>query len=481
MKLSGSGQKNVPGNTLMFAVLTLALIGLSLVWSTWQNLQQERQTALQYLTMNARSVAQTVETTFRRFLRMQGRMDGRADKHMDEHAESSVKSQENRFWSGMGELYSDTEGESEVVFIAVIDESGRSIFEAGRDKNMSSLPQSFKEPGLAALTSAGEWSGLEDDKFFLYAKPMRRFDGWRHKGMAVQPDSYIAVGLSLKNNQALYQRFRNNALLQSVYVLAAALFTWFLALRLIARHTRLHELEQSLAEAEKKAAVGVLAAGVAHEIRNPLAALRGFAQYFAKKFSGVTPDEEYAQTMVREADRLNRVVTDLLYLTRDKVTQKYPVVLSQLVSDLSDLLRFDLESRQVSLSTDLQVDMLLADADSLKQALLNLILNSLDAFEDVCSDHSPSRPARFIQIRSFGRDGLTCLEVEDNGRGMTDEQKRKAVDAFFSTKAKGTGLGLSLVDKIMREHGGKILISSESGQGCKVSLYFSNQIICDKK
>jgi signal transduction histidine kinase len=373
----------------------------------------------------------------------------------------------------MGELFSDTEGESEVVFIAVIDENGRSIFEAGRDKNIPSLPQGFKEPGLATLTSPGEWYGVDGDKLFIYAKPMRRFDSRRHKGLGApaKVDNYMVVGLSLKHNNALYRSFRNNALLQSAYVLAAALFTWFLALRLIARRTRLHELEQSLAEAEKKAAVGVLAAGVAHEIRNPLAALRGFAQYFAKKFSGVTPDEEYAKTMVREADRLNRVVTDLLYLARDKAVEKQPVNVSRLVSELAELLRFDLESRQVSLTAGIQVDRLMADADSLKQALLNLVLNSLDAFGDSAA---PDQPARVIRIHSFESAGWIILEVEDNGRGMTEEQKSKAFDAFYSTKAKGTGLGLSLVDKTLREHGGKVLISSEPGKGCKVSLYFSN-------
>ena len=90
---------------------------------------------------------------------------------------------------------------------------------------------------------------------------------------------------------------------------------WLLIIR---DRTRLRTLEKNLADAEKLAAVGTLAAGVAHEVRNPLSSLRGFAQYFVKKLAGRAPEEEYAKTMVREADRVNRVIRDLLFLGRPK-------------------------------------------------------------------------------------------------------------------------------------------------------------------
>jgi signal transduction histidine kinase len=463
------------GNPLMFAVFTLALIGLSLLFSTWQNLRQERQTSLQYLAMAARSVAQTVETTFNRFLRMEGHMGGWAE------------GRENRFWSRMSALFSGMEGESEVAFIAIIDEDGRRIFEDSRDKDYFSRLPLLKRPELSGLTELtgpdglGEWFGLVSPdglvdtdggagSLFVYARAMRSFGGGRHRRAAApEARACMVLGLSTERNEALYRRFRNNALLQSAYVLGAAVFTWFLALRFIARRSRLHELEKSLAEAEKKAVVGALAAGVAHEIRNPLAALRGFAQYFAKKFAGLAPDEEYANTMVRESDRLNRVVTDLLYLSRDKTLEKRPVRISRLLSEVSGLLRFDLEARRVDFTSDIQLDALMADEDSLKQALLNLVLNSLDAFEDAAP---PDARERVIHVRSSRSGGRVLLEVEDNGKGMAEEQKSRAFDVFFTTKAKGTGLGLSLVDKIMREHGGEARISAEPGRGCKVSLYF---------
>jgi signal transduction histidine kinase len=458
------------GNTLMFAVVTLALVGLALVFSTWQNLRQEQQISLQYLAMGARSVAQTTGTAFHRFLRMEG------------HRGWGAEGQEGRFWSRMGSLFAETEGESEVMFIALIDENGRSIFETRKDESAYSDLPCLRQPELSRRAGAGEWYGLEspggeEGSLFVYAKAMRAFGGGRHNRMSLPGETtvYMVVGLSTEHYQALYRSFRNNALLQSAYVLAAAVFTWLLALRFMARRTRLHELEKNLSEAEKKAAVGALAAGVAHEIRNPLAALRGFAQYFAKKFSGALPDEEYAGIMVREADRLNRVITDLLYLARDKVVEKRPVEVERLIAEVTQLLRFDLEAKQADLLPDVRLGLILADADSLKQALLNLVLNSLDAFEEDAFGEGapPEAQKRVIRIGSAKSEGWELLEVEDNGKGMTLEQKNKAFDAFFTGKAKGTGLGLSLVDKIMREHGGKVLITSEPGRGCKVSLYFA--------
>jgi signal transduction histidine kinase len=466
MKHSVKVGRKALGNPLMFAVFTLALIGLSLVFSTWQNLRQERQTSLQYLAMAARSVAQTVETTFHRFLRMDGHMGGWAE------------GRENRFWSRMAALFSGMEGESEVVFIAIIDEDGRRIFEDSRKEDYLSRLSLIRQPELSKLTDSGEWFDLVnlddgDDgagKLFIYAGAMRSSGGSMHRRSAApEARAYMVLGLSTEHNEALYRRFRNNALLQSAYVLAAAVFTWVLALRFIARRSRLHELERSLAEAEKKAVVGALAAGVAHEIRNPLAALRGFAQYFAKKFAGVPPDEEYAKTMVRESDRLNRVITDLLYLSRNKALEKRPVRIDRLLFEVAGLLRFDLEAKQVKFTTDIQLDVLMADADSLKQALLNLVLNSLDAFEDAAQ---PDARERFIHIRCLRSGGRALLEVEDNGGGMSEEQKSKAFDVFFTSKGKGPGWGLSLVDITMREHGGEARISSEQGRGCKVALYF---------
>jgi signal transduction histidine kinase len=254
--------------------------------------------------------------------------------------------------------------------------------------------------------------------------------------------------------------------------------------------TTLHNLEQSLAEAEKLAAVGELAAGVAHEVRNPLSSLRGFAQYFVKKLAGRAPEEEYAKLMVREADRLNRVVTDLLFLGRGRALEMGVVDLRALAHEICTLLRFDLERKGVVPILRLDAEYVHADADSLKQMLLNLVLNSLDALETPAENADAKRAAEaapaetsrddpeaaLLSIVSGRTRDAVFIEVRDKGCGMSGEQKKRAFDAFFTTKERGAGLGLALVQRGMADHGGYARIISEAGRGSVVRLNFPERV-----
>lgn len=240
---------------------------------------------------------------------------------------------------------------------------------------------------------------------------------------------------------------------------------------IIRDRTEIHQLEKSLSEVEKLAAVGTLAAGVAHEIRNPLSALRGFAQYFAKKLVGRQPDEMYAQTMVREADRLNRVVTDLLYLARPRPIVPRSLELADMVADLEHILRLDVESGKVRFSMNLECPTVMADEDALKQALLNLILNSLEAVADL------PEGKRNIALTSRRDDeaGGVWIMVSDNGCGMSQTVKGQAFEPFFTTRKKGTGLGLALVLRTIKEHNGRVNLESEPHQGTTVSLFLPDR------
>ena len=246
---------------------------------------------------------------------------------------------------------------------------------------------------------------------------------------------------------------------------------------IIRDRTRIRTLEKDLAEAEKLAVIGSLAAGVAHEIRNPLSALRGFAQYFAKKLAGKQPEEEYAQTMVREADRLNRVITDLLYLSRPRDLTPVAMDLSTVCGEMEGLLRFELREQGLSLGCTLAADRVNADPDALKQALLNLLLNALESL--VLLPENGNAAERAITLSAApgteqGRPGV-WITVTDTGPGMSAEERAQARTPFFTTKKKGTGLGLALVQTIMRGHQGDIRIESPApgaASGCAVSLFF---------
>lgn len=565
MEFSGKGRRN----TIFFALLTLMVIGFTLVSSTWQILRQQEAVSLQHMAMGARSIAQAVESSYRRH------------GHM-------MLNQQSEFWPRLEELFTDVESGGDIYFIEILDERGVRLI-ASREKSSKS-PYTLTPDEVDAVRSKGEWFGVvrsQETAMFVYAykanPPARRGK------QLINNDRFamIVVGMNIDRHENMYLRFRQNAFLQSLYILAAAIFVWALALSLISRRslidkarylerfqaelldnmpdglitigedgfvqsanpmahellsyaqgglagkrledlpgilsgigvesklqgssedgmlgweqaemdgkqleiltsrfqgehdqpitmmlirnrTRVHNLERSLADAEKMAAVGTLAAGVAHEIRNPLSALRGFAQYFAKKFAGKQPDEEFANTMVREADRLNRVITDLLYLARNKSVNYGEVYISEIAGEVESLLRFDLEEKNTLLEHDFALSYLWADEDSLKQAVLNLMLNSLDSIGER-REKEDSEWQGHIRLRSFRKENWAVFEIIDNGVGMNAEQKTKAFEAFFTSKAKGTGLGLALVHKTLHEHGGHTLIDSQPMRGCTVSLYF---------
>jgi signal transduction histidine kinase len=235
---------------------------------------------------------------------------------------------------------------------------------------------------------------------------------------------------------------------------------------LVRDRTEVQALEKELAQAEKLAAVGRLAAGLAHEIRNPLSALRGFAQYFQERFKGKGEEEDYARIMVSEADRLNRVVTDLLYLAKPRPLTRRTVDVASLVTETTRLLELDIEKKGAQVHNELEVHELRADPDQVKQALLNLLLNSLEAV--------PEQTGQITMFSASGN-GAVRLGVADNGRGMSEEELESAMEPFFTGRADGTGLGLSVVHKIMRDHGGRVEIESEKGKGATVTLVFPEQ------
>ncbi|MDQ7831928.1 MAG: ATP-binding protein [Desulfovibrionaceae bacterium] len=233
---------------------------------------------------------------------------------------------------------------------------------------------------------------------------------------------------------------------------------------LLRDRSRIRRLEHDLAEATKLAAIGRLAAGVAHEIRNPLSSLRGFAQFFAAKLKGREPEETYALTMVHEADRLNRVVADLLFLSRPRQLSPEPVDLPSFARELSQILQFDIEHKHALIATDFPVATLVADPDALKQALINLILNSLAAL--------PETGGTITLASALSAPGRVTLTVSDDGCGIEPGDLQKVLEPFHTTKKHGSGLGLAIVHKIMRDHDGALSISSVPGQGTRVELTF---------
>jgi Signal transduction histidine kinase len=237
---------------------------------------------------------------------------------------------------------------------------------------------------------------------------------------------------------------------------------------LLRDRTELRSLEEDLNEAKRLAAIGSLAAGVAHEVRNPLSSLRGFAQLFATKLKGQPPLDQYAATMVQEADRLNRVVTDLLYLARPRRLDPVETDLEEVGESIRQLMRFDFKSKQIEPVFDFAQPTVHADQDALRQVLLNLISNSLDA---IVACEQCDKPGH-ICLTSERVDGGVCIVVADDGPGMDPDIGDDVFKPFVTGKKTGTGLGLAIVQNIMRAHRGRAVMDSRPGEGVKIRLFF---------
>lgn len=230
--------------------------------------------------------------------------------------------------------------------------------------------------------------------------------------------------------------------------------------------TELKRLETKLRRAEKLAVIGQLAARMAHEIRNPLSSVRGFAQFLKHSLNGRPQEQDYAATMVTEVDRINRVVSDLLSLARPVEAKPVAYSICELVRHVLRLVADEANSKSVSLHLDMPSDMVpcTVDPNQLTQALLNLVLNSLQAAE----------PGGAIRIgAALDQSGELKLWVSDNGHGIPPEHQNQIFDPFFTTRSYGTGLGLAIVQQIVESHNGEITVESpvaHNTRGCRFTI-----------
>lgn len=231
--------------------------------------------------------------------------------------------------------------------------------------------------------------------------------------------------------------------------------------------TKVRRLEFAVRQSEKLAAVGQLAAGIAHEIRNPLASISGSIQLLQTSFGGAqAEDKKLMQIVLREIDRLNNLITEFLEYVRPDQQIDNPVDVNALLKEITDLIKLN-----KGLRTDTeQVLKLEATAkisghhDKLKQALLNIIINGYQAMND------SEKPK--IEISTETKDHHVLIHIRDHGVGIDEKGLRKIFEPFHTTKPKGTGLGLAVTHKIIESHNGKIFVESTKGIGTEFTLEF---------
>jgi len=236
------------------------------------------------------------------------------------------------------------------------------------------------------------------------------------------------------------------------------------AFALVEDRSALRSLENQLVRAEKLITVGVLSAGIAHEIGSPLAVIRGRAEQVLRALPD-GPRAEDVRVIIKHIDNITSIIRQVLDFSRRQPIERQAVPLAGAVEHARALLRWKLTAKDAELATDIPDDLPLLSAypDQLQQVLVNLILNACDA---------STRGGRIVVAARASRDGFLRVEIVDHGHGIALEHMNAVFDPFFTTKKKGegTGLGLPIAASIVRNHGGQINLASTAGRGTTVSL-----------
>jgi len=220
--------------------------------------------------------------------------------------------------------------------------------------------------------------------------------------------------------------------------------------------------EEKIKETEKLSLVGELAAGIAHEIRNPLTSLRGFVQLLrsSKKMDHA---QKYFEIMASEIDRINEIVSELLVLAKPSNESFAPRSIAEQLEHVVTLLQAEANLRNIIIRIDMEPDLpYINSQSSLKQVFINILKNAIESM--------PAGGEVILEAKALEKE--VCIRVIDQGCGIPQNQLKKVWKPFFTTKEDGTGLGLMVSQRIIQNHKGTICIQSEIGKGTIIEISF---------
>jgi signal transduction histidine kinase len=223
-------------------------------------------------------------------------------------------------------------------------------------------------------------------------------------------------------------------------------------------HEKDLEHQKKMIEADKMVSLGTLAAGMAHEIKNPLAMIKSFSQMAKDAF--YERDEaffdKFNQIVPAQLDRLNCLIETLLRFGKPQKPNKIPINLNQAITETLQLFDPQVQKQNITLETNLaDIPLIIADKAQIQQVISNLILNALDSMP----------PQGHLTVLTNTQNNQVHLEIKDSGSGIRTEDIPKIFNPFYSTKEKGTGLGLAVIKHILDEHSAKIKVKSAPGKG----------------
>jgi signal transduction histidine kinase len=230
------------------------------------------------------------------------------------------------------------------------------------------------------------------------------------------------------------------------------------------------DLESQLSQADKLSSIGLLAAGVAHEVNTPLAVISSYAQMLSKQLQGDPQRSALLEKITRQTFRASEIVNNLLNFSRTSGTEFTEVNVNKIITDTMALLEHQFKTTKIKVQDELagHLPSIEGNAGRLQQVFLNLFLNARDAMPE----------GGILRIATSNGDGVS-VSVSDTGSGIAQEHIQRIYDPFFTTKSaprdgqqKGTGLGLSVTYGIIQEHAGKIRVESRPGEGTTFYLDF---------
>lgn len=335
---------------------------------------------------------------------------------------------------------------NDIAYFALLDRQGRFRFHSNPDLIGTSMPGSRHDAAPGFERSESRITLGTGEQAFLLTAPI-----------TVRGETLFLL-LTLHTYRA--DAVVRSAKLNIATMLALIAGGWLLSLGLF-RYARREEQHQAeLARKDNLARLGEMGALLAHEIRNPLAGIKGFAQVIAKK-PQEPRNELFAQNIVTEAVRLETLVNDLLAYAAGDGFPRERFDLSELVDHVFSLLAPEASEREVTVSCRCTGSFLLSGSrDRLEQALLNLGKNALQA----------TGAGGVLEVACASAGGEAQISIKDTGQGIEDADLARVFEPFFTTKARGTGLGLALCKKVIEEHGGTIKLESRVGQGTTVTL-----------
>jgi two-component system nitrogen regulation sensor histidine kinase GlnL len=249
---------------------------------------------------------------------------------------------------------------------------------------------------------------------------------------------------------------------------------------LIRDMTGVKELEAEGFRKERLSYIGSLAANLAHEIKNPLLGIRGAAQILDRRTHNDDQMKELAGVIVREADRLNKIVNEMLDFARPRKLVKTSVNVHRVIDDVALVLDSGEEKgkkrAKIIKEFDPSLPNVSGDEDQLKQVFMNLIKNAIEASKNNDTVRVVTRMVTdFKKEESGAGTKFVSVEIIDSGSGMSEETQKEIFTPFYTTKAGGSGLGLSITLRIVNEHGGLIKIDSRQGSGTRVSIFLKTE------